>query len=81
MRLADTLTLLTLAILLLIQAPLFTSTIDYEPHFDDVLKKGIWFEESQDIASRKIHSSSVSRTLPVLQLHIEKLDQIITART
>ena len=49
MRLADTLTLLTLTILLLIQAPLFTSTTDYEPHFDDVSKKGILFNEESKI--------------------------------
>ena len=49
MRLADTLTLLTLTILLLIRAPLFTSTTDYEPHFDDVLKKEILFNEESKI--------------------------------
>ena len=43
MRLADTLTLLILTILLLNQAALFNSTTDYEPHFDDVLKKGVFF--------------------------------------
>ena len=46
MTLADTLTLLTLTILLLI---LFTSTTDYEPDFDDVLKKGILFNDESKI--------------------------------
>ena len=49
MRLADTLTLLNLTLFALTQTPLFTIATDYEHEFDDVLKKGILFNEESKI--------------------------------
>ena len=49
MRLADTLTLLTLTLITLTQAPLFTNATDYEHEFDAVLKRGILFNEESKI--------------------------------
>ena len=49
MRLADTLTLLTLNLFALTQTPLFTIATDYQHEFDDVFKKGILFNEESKI--------------------------------
>ena len=49
MRLAETLTLLTLTLFALTQTPPFTIATDYEHEFDDVLKKGILFNEESKI--------------------------------
>ena len=49
MRLAETLTLLTLTLFALTQTPSFTIATDYEHEFDDVFKKGILFNEESKI--------------------------------
>ena len=59
MRLADTLTLLTLTLFALTQTPLVTIATDYEHEFDDVLNKGILFKEVKNSFSRKIYSCTV----------------------
>ena len=60
MRLADTLTLLTLTLFALTQTPLFTIATDYEHEFDDVLKKEFYLMKSQKSFGRKIYSCTVS---------------------
>ena len=47
MRLAETLTLLTLTLFALTQTPSFTIATDYEHEFDDVLKKEFYLMKSQ----------------------------------